>query len=214
MCLQLNNNNNNNSLLCRPQHAAGPAGAGPAVPLPRHQVAPPRQVPRGAGPAGSAPFWSPIPKFGPRSLNPVSSPSASPFPLAQKLFPAQPGLPVSPLLFCLSSHKTRNYVAGPHFWVRRFAFPPQRLKGGIPPWVKPRSQKHRIAGAERHLRRSPSPTPLEQVTQEHVQVGLECIHRGRIHTLPRQLLQSSATFHGKKCFDFSSGSFILNTSIT
>lgn len=38
---------------------------------------------------------------------------------------------------------------------------------------------------------------LEQVAQERVQVGLECLQRGRPH-IPGQLFQCSAPLHGKK----------------
>ena len=51
------------------------------------------------------------------------------------------------------------------------------------------SQNHRISGIGRDLERSSSPIPLleqehlDQVTQECVQVGFECLQRRRLHNL-------------------------------
>lgn len=42
--------------------------------------------------------------------------------------------------------------------------------------------------------------PGSRLTQEHVQVHLECLQRGRIHDLPGQLFQCSATLNVKKFF--------------
>lgn len=58
---------------------------------------------------------------------------------------------------------------------------------------------HQIFWVKRGLCRSSSPRQghLEQVAQEGVQVGLECLQRGRPH-IPGQLFQCSATLHGKK----------------
>ncbi|XP_063262908.1 uncharacterized protein LOC134555340 [Prinia subflava] len=68
------------------------------------------------------------------------------------------------------------------------------------------SQNLRILGAGRDLctvqvsKPLPRQGHLEQVTQERIQVGLECLQRGKLHTLPRQLFRSSATRHGQKFF--------------
>jgi len=54
------------------------------------------------------------------------------------------------------------------------------------------TQNHRISGIGRDLERSSSLIPLleqehlDQVTQERVQVGFECLQRRRCHNLPGQ----------------------------
>ncbi|XP_063273970.1 small integral membrane protein 35 isoform X2 [Prinia subflava] len=57
------------------------------------------------------------------------------------------------------------------------------------PAAKKASQNHRTLGAGWDLWRPPGPTPpaqghLQQVTQQHTQVGLECLQRGKLHEFP------------------------------
>lgn len=42
------------------------------------------------------------------------------------------------------------------------------------------------------------PWHSEQVTQEYLHVGLGCLRSGRLHSLPGQLFQASATLNAKK----------------
>lgn len=56
------------------------------------------------------------------------------------------------------------------------------------------ADNHRIVRVGRNLWRSPSPASLprqghqEQVTPEQVQMGFECLWKGRLHDLPGQLV--------------------------
>lgn len=69
------------------------------------------------------------------------------------------------------------------------------------------SRKPRTIRFGKDLRRFPSPTLLPRrghllgkVKQECVQVGFECVQRERLHALPGQPFQCSATLNVKKLF--------------
>lgn len=80
----------------------------------------------------------------------------------------------------------------------------ERREGADAPPAAPQNHKTpELSGSEGASGES-EPLPrqghLEQVTREGRQVGLECPQGGKLHTLPRQLFQRSATLHGRKFF--------------